>query len=110
MQELVEHPFWKAKLPVLPLPSEPALEAFIKQHKLAPAHGDDIAASQVSHLAAARSQVDSHNGRAFATLAAPSCLQPVSATPLQPPLPTAVTPRPQRAGFVELIELLTAAG
>lgn len=46
-QELVEHPFWKAKLPVLPLPAEPALEAFIKQHNLAPAQGDDLAANQV---------------------------------------------------------------
>jgi hypothetical protein len=47
VQELVEHPFWKAKLPVLPLPAEPALEAFIQLHNLAPAQGDDSAASQV---------------------------------------------------------------
>lgn len=47
VQELVEHPFWKTKLPVLPLPAEPALEAFIQLHHLAPAQGDDTAASQV---------------------------------------------------------------
>jgi hypothetical protein len=52
VQELVEHPFWKAKLPVLPLPAEPALEAFIQLHNLAPAQGDDSAASQVRNSSA----------------------------------------------------------
>lgn len=47
LQELVEHPFWQAKLPVLPLPPEPALEAYIEMHNLAPARGDDSAANQV---------------------------------------------------------------
>jgi hypothetical protein len=58
-QELVEHPFWKAKLPVLPLPAEPALEAFIKQHNLAPAQGDDLAANQVMFVSFSRSQITS---------------------------------------------------
>jgi hypothetical protein len=52
VQELVEHPFWKAKLPVLPLPAEPALEAFIQLHNLASAQGDDSAASRVRNSSA----------------------------------------------------------
>eukprot|EP00878_Enallax_costatus_P020942 GHUV01022155.1.p1 GENE.GHUV01022155.1~~GHUV01022155.1.p1 ORF type:complete len:723 (+),score=230.98 GHUV01022155.1:2317-4485(+) len=34
--ELVEHKFWQTKLPLLDLPPEPALEEFIRLHKLAP--------------------------------------------------------------------------
>jgi hypothetical protein len=45
-QELVEHPFWKVKLPLLPLSAEPALEAYIKAHNLLPAHGR-VSASEV---------------------------------------------------------------
>jgi hypothetical protein len=37
MQELVAHPFWKTRLPLMELPSEPALEEFIRRHNLAPA-------------------------------------------------------------------------
>jgi hypothetical protein len=47
LQELVEHPFWQARLPVLPLPPEPALETFISLHNLAAAGDDDAAGDQV---------------------------------------------------------------
>ena len=45
-QELVEHKFWQTKLPLLELPPEPALEEFIRLHKLAPSGA--VPASQVS--------------------------------------------------------------
>lgn len=96
-QGLVEHPFWKAKLPVLPLPPEPSLEAFIKQHKLAPAHGDDIAASQVSLSAATVTQNDSNDGMASVMLA--SLLLTARTNTLQPLLPAAVTPAPEHRGW-----------
>eukprot|EP00879_Flechtneria_rotunda_P020298 GHRR01021346.1.p1 GENE.GHRR01021346.1~~GHRR01021346.1.p1 ORF type:complete len:660 (+),score=250.95 GHRR01021346.1:421-2400(+) len=44
-EELVQHKFWQTPLPLLKLPPEPALEAFIRLHRLAPTR-EDMAASQ----------------------------------------------------------------
>ena len=38
-RELVDHPFWQVRLPVVPMPPEPALEAFIVKYRLAPVTG-----------------------------------------------------------------------
>jgi serine/threonine-protein kinase ULK4 len=46
-QELVVHAFWKARLPSLQLPPEPALDAFIRMHKLAPSQAGPAAALEV---------------------------------------------------------------
>lgn len=35
-QDLCQHPFWQVRLPLLELPPEPALEAFIARFNLAP--------------------------------------------------------------------------
>jgi hypothetical protein len=43
----VQHGFWQTRLPLLDLPPEPALEAFIQLHGLAPSREDKAAASQV---------------------------------------------------------------
>lgn len=36
LQELVVHPFWQARMVLLELPAEPALDAFIQRYNLAP--------------------------------------------------------------------------
>ena len=37
LQELIVHPFWQVSMTALSMPPEPALEAFVKAYKLAPA-------------------------------------------------------------------------
>lgn len=45
--ELVEHRFWQTRLSLLELPPEPALDAFIQLHGLAPSREDKAVASQL---------------------------------------------------------------
>uniref|UniRef100_A0A7S0S6G9 Protein kinase domain-containing protein n=1 Tax=Chlamydomonas leiostraca TaxID=1034604 RepID=A0A7S0S6G9_9CHLO len=52
-RELVNHPFWQAKLQWLEIPPEPALEAFIRQYNLAP-FGTDPRASMIASQSAAK--------------------------------------------------------
>ena len=35
-QELIVHPFWQVKLPLVPMPAEPVFDAFVAKYKLAP--------------------------------------------------------------------------